>query len=227
MTFDIVQFLTATAQQFSVSELLKTFIALFAIINPPAILPAYMGLTQGMPDDALRKITRLSSRAVFVVLAVSALLGEIILKAFGISISSFQIGGGLLLGVIAYGMMFANDSQHTPKSEEEEEARKKGESIAIVPLTIPLLTGPGSMSLCIITASKYHSLVGYIYILFSALVIAIITKYTLRSATKIKAFMGATGMNIMVKVMSLFLMALAIELIIGGITAVFPALGQA
>lgn len=226
MSFDIVHFLSATVSQFSVSELLKTFIALFAIINPPAILPAYMGLTQGMPEDALKRITRLSSRAVFVVLAVSALLGELILKAFGISISSFQIGGGLLLGVIAYGMMFANDQQHTPKSEEEEEARRKGESIAIVPLTIPLLTGPGSMSLCIITASKYHSLAGYIYILVSALAIAVITKYTLRSATRIKNFMGATGMNIMVKVMSLFLMALSIELIVNGISTVFPALAK-
>jgi multiple antibiotic resistance protein len=226
MTFDILPFLAATVHQFSVSELLKTFIALFAIINPPAILPAYMGLTQGMPEDSLKKITRLSSRAVFIVLAVSALLGEIILKAFGISISSFQIGGGLLLGVIAYGMMFANDQQHTPRSEEEAEAKLKGESIAIVPLTIPLLTGPGSMSLCIITASKYHSLAGYIYILVSALAIAIITKYTLRSATKIKEFMGATGMNIMVKVMSLFLMALAIELIVGGVISVFPALAR-
>lgn len=216
--------LTNILQGFSVIELMKTFVALVVIINPPAILPAYLGLTQGMPDAVLRKITRMSSIAVFIVLAVSALLGELILKAFGISISSFQIGGGVLLSIIAYGMMFANDQQHTPKSEEEEEARKKGESIAIVPLTIPLLTGPGSMSLCIITASKYHSMVGYLYIILSAIAIAFITKYTLRSAGKIKAFMGATGLNIMVKVMSLFLMALAIEFIADGVSTLFPGL---
>lgn len=209
---------------FNVSELLKTFIALLAIINPPAILPAYLGLTQSMDSSVQQRIVRMSSTAVFIVLAVSALIGEFVLKIFGISISSFQIGGGILLSVIAYGMMFANDSQHTQKSEEEEEARRKGDSIAIVPLTIPLLTGPGSMSLCIITASKYHSVVGYLYILLSALAIAIITRYTLRSAATIKSFLGATGLNIMVKVMSLFLMALAIELIVDGIGTLFPGL---
>lgn len=214
----------AWLHDFTFSELMKTFIALLAIINPPAILPTYIGLTQNMGADVTKRITRMSSSAVFIVLAVSALVGELVLKMFGISISSFQIGGGILLSVIAYGMMFANDQQHTQQSEEAEEARKKGDSIAIVPLTIPLLTGPGSMSLCIITASKYHSVVGYLYILMSAVAIAGITYYTLRSASAIKAFLGTTGLNIMVKVMSLFLMALAIELIVDGIGTLFPGL---
>lgn len=209
--------------QFSFSELLKTFIALLAIINPPAIIPAYLGLTGRMSKDSHRRISKLASRGVFCVLTISAVAGELILKAFNISLGSFQIGGGILLGIIAYGMMNAKD-QHHIQEEEEEEAKEKGESIAIVPITIPLLTGPGSMSLCVITASKYHSIVGYSYIILSALLIAIITRFTLRNSIRIKEILGATGMNVMSKVFSLLLMALAIELVTDAIKTMFPGL---
>jgi multiple antibiotic resistance protein len=208
----------------SISEFLKTFIALLVIINPPAVVPAYLSITNGMSDSALKKVYKMVSRAVFCVLAVSALAGEIILKTFGISLNSFQVGGGILLAIIAYGMMNADDSQHSQTQEEEQEALAKGESISIVPLTIPLLTGPGSMSVCIITASKYHSLVGYAYIILSAIIIACLTYFTLKFAPKIKERMGTTGMNVMTKVLSLLLMALAIELISTGLGALFPGL---
>lgn len=211
-------------EAFSFSELLKTFIALLVIINPPAAIPVYLSLTQGLNKGHHRRISKISSIGVFSVLTISALAGELILRTFNISLNSFQIGGGFLLGVIAYGMMNAKDTTHTQTEIEEEEAKKKGESIAIVPITIPLLTGPGSMSLCIITAARYNSVVGYIYIIVSALLIAIITRLTLRNANKIKAILGTTGMNVMTKVFSLLLMALAIELMTDAIKKMFPGL---
>lgn len=137
---------------------------------------------------------------------------------------TLNYGGGILLGIIAYGMMNAKDEQHKQTNEEEEESKLKGESIALVPITIPLLTGPGSMSLCVITASKYHSLIGYCYIILSAIIIAIITRFTLKNAGKIKNVLGTNGMNVMAKVFSLLLMALAIELVIDGLKHVFPGL---
>jgi multiple antibiotic resistance protein len=209
---------------FSFSEFLKVFIALLVIINPPAVIPVYLSLTEGMSPAIHKRIVKLSSTGVLCVLTVSALAGEIILKIFGISLDSFQMGGGILLGIIAYGMMNAKDEQHKQTNEEEQESKNKGESIAIVPLTIPLLTGPGSMSLCVITASKYHSLVGYGYIIFSAIIIAVITHITLKNASLLKKVLGATGMNVMSKVFSLLLMALAIELVTDGLKHVFPGL---
>ena len=80
---------------FSVSDFLKTLIALLAIINPPAVIPIYLSLTDGIDDLTRKKVNRMSSLAVFIVLTVSALAGELILKIFGISLSSFQIGGGI------------------------------------------------------------------------------------------------------------------------------------
>lgn len=209
---------------FSFSEFLKIFIALLAIINPPAVIPVYLSLTDRMPATVHQRIAKMSSTGVLCVLVISALAGEIILKGFGISLDSFQIGGGILVGIIAYGMMNAKDEQHKQTHEEEEEAKEKGASIAIVPITIPLLTGPGSMSLCVITASKYHGLIGYTYIFLAAILISIITYITLSNANRIRKIIGATGMNVMSKVFSLLLMALAIELVTDALKHMFPGL---
>ena len=209
----------------SISDFLKTFIALLVIINPPAVIPAYLSLTNGMSLDTTKKVYRIVSKSVFLVLAISALAGEIILKVFGISLISFQIGGGILLAIIAYNMMNSDNTQHQTYEEQEEALAKietRSESISLVPLTIPLLTGPGSISVCIITASKYHSIVGYMYIILSALLIAIIVRISLKSAPKIKKRLGTTGMNVMSKVFSLLLMALAIELVGTGLLQMFP-----
>lgn len=211
-------------EAFSLSELLKTFIALLVIINPPAAIPVYLSLTSGLGKNHHRRISKITSTGVFCVLAVSAIAGELILRTFNISLNSFQIGGGLLLGIIAYGMMNSKDIQNTQSEVAEEEAKRKGDSIAIVPITIPLLTGPGSMSLCVITAARYNSFVGYLYIILAALVIAIITRFTLRNATKIQSILGTNGMNVMTKVFSLLLMALAIELITDALKKIFPGL---
>lgn len=210
----------------SISDFLKTLIALLVIINPPAAIPAYLSLTNGMDTETTKKVYRMVSTSVFAVLAISALAGEIILKMFGISLISFQIGGGILLAIIAYNMMNAESTEHNVSYQEKKEAlakvEKRADSIALVPLTIPLLTGPGSMSVCVITASKYHSIVGYIYIIISALIIAYLIRIIFKSAPKIKAKLGTTGMNVMSKVFSLLLMALAIELIGTGLIQMFP-----
>lgn len=209
---------------FSLSEFLKVFIALLAIINPPAVIPIYLSLTNRMSEETHLRIRKISSTGVFCVLTISAFAGQLILKGFGISLDSFQMGGGLLLGIIAYGMMNAKDEQHKQTDEEEKESKKKGESIALVPITIPLLTGPGSMSLCVIIASKSHGFIGYSYIILSAIIISLITYVTFKNANKIRNILGTTGMNVMSKVFSLLLMALAIELVVDGLKHVFPGL---
>lgn len=206
------------------TELLKTCIALFVIMNPLAIIPVYLSLTSNMDLESKRKVVKITAISAFCVLFVSAIAGEIILKVFGISISAFQVGGGILLSTISYNMMMAKDEQKIQTPEEKEASANRGLGIAVVPLTIPMLTGPGTMSLAIVTASKYHSFLGYFYIIISALFISFIVYQILRSADKIKRVIGVTGMNILTKVLSLLLMALAVELIADGVRALLPGL---
>jgi multiple antibiotic resistance protein len=206
------------------TELLKTFIALFVIINPLAIIPVYLSLTSGMDLPTKNRVVKISAISTFCVLFISAVAGEIILKIFGISIPAFQVGGGILLSTISYNMMMAKDEQRIQTPEEKADSAGKGIGIAVVPLTIPMLTGPGTMSLAIVTASKYHSFLGYFYIIVSAALISVIIYYIFKSADKIKRMIGITGMNILTKVLSLLLMALAIELIADGVRLLLPGL---
>lgn len=205
------------------TELLKTLISIFVVMNPLAVIPVYLSLTKDLTLPDKQKVIKISSISVFCVLFISAIAGEAILRTFGISISAFQVGGGILLSVISYNMMMAKDDR-SQTHEEKQDNENKGISIAVVPLTIPMLTGPGTMSVAIVTASKYHNFIGYFYVIISAAIIAFVVYNIFKSADKIKRIIGITGMNILTKVMSLLLMALAIELIATGVRSLLPGL---
>lgn len=212
---------------FSMFDLLKVFISLFVIINPFGVIPAFLNLTKNFQDDAItiNKIIKITSHSLFIVIIVAALAGDLILKIFGITLPSFQIAGGILFGIIAYDAMTAkNESKKQSKEENEENIKKSALSMAVVPLTIPLLSGPGTISLCIITVTNYSGILGYLYIFISALIISIITHFIFKKAEKIFQLLGITGMNILVKITSLLLMALAVEFIMHGMTTVWPIL---
>lgn len=216
-----------------ITELLKTFIALFVIINPLAIVPVYLSLVSDCDVETKRRVNKITAISVFMVLLISAVAGEIILRIFGISIAAFQVGGGVLLSIISYNMMIDKESVKSKQKSAAELntpqahiVENNGIGFAVVPLTIPLLTGPGTMSMAIVTASKYHSMEGYFYIIGSALMISVIIYTIFRCAERIKRILGVTGMNILTKVLSLLLMALSIELIMDGLRVLLPGLAM-
>ena len=149
---------------------LKPLVTLLAIVNPLAIVPFFIHYTQGFSGAQRRNTIWISSFSAFVVIAVSALLGLQILEFFGISLASFQVGGGMLLLTSALNMLNAQPAEAKPSSHELQDGAEKaamGASIAVVPLTIPLLTGPATMSTVVIYADKaktffqLSTLVGY------------------------------------------------------------------
>ena len=136
---------------------LKPLITLLAIVNPLAIVPFFIHYTQGFSAEQRRHTIWVSSFSCFVVIAVSALAGLHILGFFGISLPSFQVGGGMLLLTSALSMLNAQPAEAKTNAHEMEDGAEKvarGASIAVVPLTIPLLTGPASMSTVVIYAEK-------------------------------------------------------------------------
>ena len=112
-----------------ITEILKTFISLFVIMNPFAAIPLYLTLTTNMQAEQREKIIKICSLSVFVVLFISAIAGEIILKVFGISIAAFQVGGGVLLSIIAYGMLSAKDEESTSDLKKENSILNKLEIV--------------------------------------------------------------------------------------------------
>jgi multiple antibiotic resistance protein len=207
----------------------KPLITLLAIVNPLAIVPFFIHYTQGFSREQRRRTIAISSFSAFVVIAVSALAGLHILDFFGISLASFQVGGGMLLLTSALNMLNAQPAEAKPTTHEMEDGAAKaamGASIAVVPLTIPLLTGPATMSTVVIYAEKaktfwqLSTLVGY------GVVIGLATALCFAMAQPIARVLGKTGINVMTRLMGLILAALAVEVMSDGLVKLFPALGR-
>jgi multiple antibiotic resistance protein len=207
----------------------KPLITLLAIVNPPAIIPFFIHYTQGFPRAERRRTIWVASFSAFCVIAASALLGIRILEFFGISLASFQVGGGMLLLTSALNMLNAKPAEAKPSTNEMVEGAEKaalGASIAVVPLTIPLLTGPATMSTVVIYAERAHTwlqlstLVGY------GVVIALVTALSFALANPIARILGQTGINVLTRLMGLILAALAVEVMADGLAKLFPILGR-
>jgi multiple antibiotic resistance protein len=208
---------------------LKPLVTLLAIVNPLAIVPFFIHYTAGFSLEQRRQTIRISSFSTFVVIGISALAGLHILEFFGISLASFQVGGGMLLLTSALNMLNAQPAEAKTSTHELEDGAEKaamGASIAVVPLTIPLLTGPATMSTVVIYADKAKTffqlgtLVGY------GVVVALATALCFSLAQPIARVLGKTGINVMTRLMGLILAALAVEVMSDGLTKLFPALAR-
>ncbi|WP_243019251.1 MarC family protein [Simplicispira sedimenti] len=206
---------------------LKPLITLLAIVNPLAIVPFFIHYTQGFSQEQRQRTIRTASFSAFCVIAACALLGLQILDFFSISLQSFQVGGGMLLLISAMNMLNAQPAEAKANTHDLEEGAEKaatGSSIAVVPLTIPLLTGPATMSTVVIYADRaqtfwqHAALVGY------GVVIAAATAVCFSLAEPIARVLGKTGINVMTRLMGLILAALAVEVMAEGLGKLFPVL---
>ena len=205
----------------------KPFITLVAIVNPLAIVPFFIHYTQDFSDEQRRRTILVASFAAFVVIAVSALLGLEILDFFGISLASFQVGGGMLLLISSMNMLNAQPAEAKPLTNEMEDGAEKaarGASIAVVPLTIPLLTGPATMSTVVIYAEKAKTALQLSMLVGYGIVIALATAICFSLAEPIARVLGKTGINVMTRLMGLILAALSVEVMADGLGKLFPIL---
>lgn len=206
-------------------EIYKPLVALLAIVNPIGVVPFFLHFTQHFTDEQRRRTMRVSAFSAFVVIAASALAGLKIIEFFGISLASFRVGGGTLLMISSIQMLNAQPAE-TRREEVAEGSDKAdaGASIAVVPLTIPLLTGPATISTMMIYADQAGDwrqslvLVGY------GVVVALVTYAAFAAATRIASVLGQTGINVMTRLMGLILAAVAVELLAAGLQELFPIL---
>ena len=204
-------------------DILKSFISLLALINPVGAIPFFMSLTANQSDAERRRTIRIAAISVFCVIAVTTLLGQQIISFFGISVGSLEVGGGIIMLLMAVNMLNAQVGNTRATAEERDEAESKN-SIAVVPLAIPLLTGPGTISTVIVysaNAAHWFDRIGLVAI---GAVIAVICFGALRLADPIARWVGQTGINIGTRLMGLMLSALAVEFIVDGLKALLPNL---
>ena len=208
-------------------DLLKPLIALLAIVNPIGAVPFFLAFTQNFGREQRRRTISVASFSAFMVIAVSAMAGLKIIEFFGISLASFQVGGGTLLLISALQMLNAQPAESKPS--DVSDARQKadaGASIAVVPLTIPLLTGPATISTMVIYAEKTRHLWELAVLVGYGVVIGVVTYLTFSASGRIAKVLGRTGINVMTRLMGLILAAMAVELLADGLVKLFPVLAS-
>jgi multiple antibiotic resistance protein len=208
-------------------DIYKPLIALLAIVNPIGVVPFFIHFTRHLNREQRQRTIRVSSFTAFLVIAISAVAGLRVIEFFGISLASFQVGGGTLLLISALQMLNAQPAEGRKDDLNAAEVKADaGDSIAVVPLTIPLLTGPATISTMVIYADKTRHwwqlavLVGY------GVVVGLATFAAFSAAGRIARIVGQTGINVMTRLMGLILAALAVEIMADGLTKLFPVLAS-
>lgn len=206
-------------------EYLKIFIGIFAILNPLGAVPLYLSLTAHHSEPDKKYVAMTAAKAAAIILLVTLFFGELILSFFGISVNSFRVGGGILILLMAISMLHAQTSGAKNTEAERVEASKR-ESIAIVPLAMPMLAGPGAISSIILYGNRAQEWQHYLIVSLEIVLVGIIIAILLRLSGKIAKRLGQTGMNIITRVMGLILAAIAIEFISLGLKGLFPVLAR-
>ena len=208
-----------------VNEFLKMTVSLFAIVEPIGIVPFFLSVTHGWTRERTHAAARAAALTVLVVLLASMLLGEGLLSIFGISLASFAVGGGLILLILALSMMKASQMEMRQTPEEAYETEERN-ALAVVPLGVPLLAGPGAMSNVSVQSHQYGAGMDvYLALALAIIVVALSVFLVFRSAEVIADRLGTTGVNLVTRLMGLILAALAVEMMAGGMLELFPGLG--
>ncbi len=205
------------------TDYIKLFVGMLAIVNPVGAIPIFISMTATQNNDERLQTTNLVAIGVCSILMVALLAGELLLTFFGITIDSFRVGGGILVLLMAIAMLQAKTSEVRQTHQEADESMDK-DSVAIVPLAMPLLAGPGAISTVILAAHKAHSITHYIIMAFSILVLSLSVWVALRMTPWVKNHVSETGINIFTRIMGLILAAIAIEFIANGVKGLFPVL---
>jgi multiple antibiotic resistance protein len=208
-------------------DLLKPLVALLAIVNPVGVVPFFIHFTQNLSREERRRTIRISALTAFVVIALSAVAGIKIIEFFGISIASFQVGGGMLLLLSSLHMLNAQPAESGKDDLAEGQNRADaGVSVAVVPLTIPLLTGPATISTVVIYAEKTQTFLQHAVLVGYGVVIGLATYAAFAASGRIAKVLGRTGINVMTRLMGLILAAMAVELLADGLVKLFPILAS-
>jgi multiple antibiotic resistance protein len=211
----------------SIESYFKFFIGMIAIVNPVGAVPIFLNACYEQSEKERKGTINTASLTVLVVLVVSLVSGDIVLRIFGISMASFRVAGGMLILFMSLSMLQAKVSPAKQTREEAEilESRER-ENVAVVPLGIPLMAGPGAISTVVLFVQKHSTISHYIVLLFIILCVAVISWMVLRLAPLIARKLGQTGINIVTRIMGILMAAIGVEIMANGFKMLFPFLSS-
>jgi multiple antibiotic resistance protein len=198
--------------------LLLAFSSILFIVDPIASIPTFLVLTADADPLHRRRMGKRAAWTCFLVLSGFGIAGTFIFKMFGITLPAFRIAGGLIMILIGLDMVQARRSQTKETPSETQQAMEK-EDVGIVPLGVPMLAGPGSISTVIALMAQSTSWAHSVSIIVSVALTAFLAYWTLAAADRLGRRMGDTGIHILTRFMGLLLMAIAVQFILSGLTA--------
>ncbi len=207
------------------SYIINDFVSLLLVCSPLSALPALLGLTLGRSDKEKKRTGMVASVAMGIILLIVTWIGSPLLNFLGISIPSFQIAGGIVIFTLAMSMLNAQQSRMKQAEEDLTESERKP-SVAIVPLAIPLMAGPGAMSTVIVLVNEVPGVMNQLVVSASSILVAVSLAVVLYFAGSLERVLGHTGINIINRIGGLILAAKAVGSIYGGFIGLFPSLAH-
>ncbi len=205
-------------------EYMRVFAGLYAMVPAPQIIPLFLGLTVGRSRSEQTRAALVSSLTFVIVLVVFIYFGGALLALFGVSLAAFRLAGGFLLLLMAVDMLRASPPDDRPVGKEETAARASITGLAIVPLGIPILAGPGAMSAVVLFATDHDAPGHQVLVSLVVLAVAVTVLVTLLVAGALTRFFTPAVASVFNKLMGLIIAAIAFEFIMDGIAGHFPIL---
>ena len=197
--------------------------AVFFVVDPMGVVPVFVAMTQRDSVEKRNAMARRAALTAFVILTVFAVAGTVIFRLLGVTLGAFKVAGGILLLLTAIEMLRAQQARTRIIPEEQQEGAEK-DDVAIFPLAIPLLAGPGAIATVIALMGRAGRTLFMVPVVLSIALTCAASYAMLRAAVPISRLLGVTGLNVMNRVIGLIIGAIAMQFIFDGLKDTFPRL---
>jgi MarC family membrane protein len=198
---------------------LVTFTSVLFIVDPVAAIPTYLVITQQESPAERRRTARRACIAMTVLLVVFGATGTMLFRAFGITLAAFRTAGGLILWYVAMDML--HGERRTQEGRDELYEGQIKEDVALTPLAIPMLAGPGAISTAIVLAGQAHGAAQSAVVYASIVLTGLISYVSLRLGEPLLGRLGKTGIRVVTRIMGLILAAVAVQFVFSGVREAF------
>jgi multiple antibiotic resistance protein len=198
---------------------LVTFTSMLFIVDPIAAVPTYLVITQAETRLERQRTARRACVAMTLLLVVFAATGTLLFRTFGITLSAFRTAGGLILWFVAMDML--RGERRTQEGREELVEGQAKEDVALTPLAIPMLAGPGAISTVIVLSNQAHGLLESGVVYGSIVLTGIVSFLVLRVGEPLLGRLGKTGIRVVTRIMGLILAAVAVQFVLSGVKEAF------
>lgn len=205
------------------TESIKFIVAMIIMMNPLGSLSIFLDLTKRASKALRRQLALQTGFTIIIIMILTLWTGESLLNLLGITISSFRFAGGIILLLMGLSMLQSRESPVSYTSEDDEAAKER-QSVAIVPMAIPVIIGPGSISTLIIAAGDYPQLVSKAWMSALCLILALSMGAILYFSSTIAEFVGTSIIKVVTRIMGMIIMAIAVGMLAEGLIGLLPAL---